>query len=243
MSADRFTTPLYGVGEAAGYLGVPPSTLMGWAYGYTWRRADGGRVMAGPVVTAVRPERRQEAALPFIGLAEAYALAAFRRAGVPLQRVRPAIDSLRHELGIEYALASRRLHADGAEILYDYAQRADSSPGTVRATAEPAPELVVVRSSQLVFADGAAEQYLRWVEFAADGYARVIRLPQYRVAEVMMDADHAFGRPRFVRSGAEVDDVVGLCHAGEAVETVAAEFGLTQAEVEDAVHVASRAAA
>lgn len=232
MSVDRFATPLYGVGEAAGYLGVPPSTLMDWAYGYRWRRADGRLATAGPVITAVRPGRRHGAVLPFIGLAEAYALAAFRRAGVPLQRVRPAIDALRHELGMEHPLASRRLYADGAEILYDYAQRAEDSP-----------ELVVVRSSQLVFAEGAAARYLRWVQFAADGYAQVIRLPQYRLAEVTVDADHAFGRPRFVRGGAEVANVAGLCLAGEAAETVAAEFGLTQADVEEAVHVATRAAA
>lgn len=236
MSVDRFTTPLYGVGEAAGYLGVPSSTLMDWAYGYRWRRADGRTAMAGPVITAIRPARHHGAVLPFIGLAEGHALAAFRRAGVPLQRVRPAIDALRHEQGVEHALASRRLHADGAELLYDYAQRADGSPGA-------ASELVVVRSSQLVFTERAASRYLRWVEFAADGYAQVIRLPQYRVAEVTMDAGHAFGRPRFVRSGAGVEDVVGLCLAGEAAGTVAAEFGLTQAEVEDAVDVATRAAA
>jgi uncharacterized protein (DUF433 family) len=233
MSADRFATPLYGVGEAAGYLGVPPSTLMDWAYGYQWRRADGRIAAAGPVIAAIRPVRRHGAVLPFIGLAEACALAAFRRAGVPLQRIRPSIDALRHELGVEHPLASRRLYADGAEILYDYAQRADGGG---------APELAVVRSSQLVFPDGAAAQYLRQVEFAADGYAQVIRLPQYRVAEVTMDADHTFGRPRFVRGGAGVEDVVGLCRAGEAAGTVAAEFGLTQAEVEDAVHVAARAA-
>ena len=234
VGVDRFVTPLYGVGEAAGYLGVPPSTLADWAYGYEWRRADGRVAVAGPVITAVRPARRHEAVLPFIGLAEAYALAAFRRAGVPLQRVRPAIDGLRHELGLEHALASRRLHADGAEILYDYAQPGDDGP---------TPELVVVRSSQQVFAQEMVGQYLRWVQFAPDGYVRVIRLPQYRVAEVTMDADHAFGRPRFARGGVGVADVVGLCRAGETAETVAAEFGLSQAEVEDAVHVAARTAA
>jgi uncharacterized protein (DUF433 family) len=236
VGADRFTTPLYGVGEAAGYLGVPPSTLEDWAYGYRWRRADGRVAVADAVITAVRPVRRYEAALPFIGLAEAYALASFRQAGVPLQRIRPAIDALRHGLGVEHPLANRRLHADGAEVLYDYAQRGDDSPGAI-------PELVVVRSSQLVFGAETAGQYLRWVEFAPDGYAQVIRLPQYRVAEVTVDADHAFGRPRFARGGAGVEDVAGLFLAGEAVETVAAEFGLTRAEVEDAVRVATRAAA
>jgi hypothetical protein len=37
--ADRFNTPLYGVGEAAAYLAVPASTLTAWAFGYERRSA------------------------------------------------------------------------------------------------------------------------------------------------------------------------------------------------------------
>jgi len=237
VSVDRFATPLYGIGEAAGYLAVPPSTLTTWAYGYERRRAGAGVVRGGPVITAVRPARRHEAAVPFIGLAEAYALAAFRQAGVPMQRIRPAIDALHQELGLEYALASRRLYTDGAEILYDYAQHAGGTP-----EGESARELVVVRNNQLVFAEIVA-RYLRRVDFAPDGYAQVIHLPQYRVAEVTVDPDHAFGRPRFVRGGAGLDEVIDLFRGGEPVDVVAAEFGLSRDEVEDALRVTTRAAA
>ena len=42
MRVDRFGTLLYGIGEAAGYLALPPSTLTTWAYGYDRdARADG----------------------------------------------------------------------------------------------------------------------------------------------------------------------------------------------------------
>ncbi|HUY51770.1 MAG TPA: hypothetical protein VMV92_39745 [Streptosporangiaceae bacterium] len=92
---------------SAAYLDVPSSTLATWAYGYERRRPGAGVVAAGPVITARRPAHRHEAAVPFIGLAEAYALTAFRQAGVPMQRIRPAIDALHHELGLQHALASR----------------------------------------------------------------------------------------------------------------------------------------
>jgi hypothetical protein len=36
-----------------------------------------------------------------------------------MQRIRPAINALHRELGLEYALASQRLFTDRAEILYD----------------------------------------------------------------------------------------------------------------------------
>jgi uncharacterized protein (DUF433 family) len=175
--------------------------------------------------------------MPFIGLAEAYSLAAFREARVPMQRIRPAIDVLRRELGLEHALASKRLYTDGAEVLYDYAQHAGDTP-----EGESARELVVVRNNQRVFAE-VVDSYLRRVDFASDGYAQVIHLPQYRVAEVTVDPDHSFGRPRFTRGGAGLDEVIDLFRAGEPVDVVAAEFGLTRDEVEDALRVTTRAAA
>ncbi|NBE91824.1 hypothetical protein FE391_00545 [Nonomuraea sp. KC401] len=76
------------------------------------------------------------------------------------------------------------------------------------------------------------QNYLRRVHFAHDGYAEVITLPQYRVAEVMIDARHAFGRPRFARGGAEIEDAIDLFRAGEPVDVVAEEYGLTRDEIE-----------
>ena len=235
MTIDRFGTLLYGIGEAAGYLAIPPSTLTKWAYGYEQRTHQGGIVRGGSVITATRPDRPKEAAVPFIGLAEAYTLAAFRKAGVPMQRVRPAISALKDELGLEHALASRRLFTDGAEVLYDYAKHAGDTP-----EAESARELVVVRNNQRVFTE-VVEQYLRRVSFASDGYARLISLPQYRVADVTVDPEHAFGRPRFTHGGTPVEAVIDLFLAGEPLAAVAEEFGLAQDEVEDAIRVFTRA--
>jgi uncharacterized protein (DUF433 family) len=118
-----------------------------------------------------------------------------------------------------------------------------TTPGT-RATPqrENSRELVVVRNDQRVFTE-VVELYLRRIDFAADGYAQLIRLPQYRASEVTVDPDHEFGRPRFVHGGSAVDNVIDLFRAGEPVDAVAEEFGLSRDEVEDAIRVATRAAA
>jgi hypothetical protein len=72
VGVDRFATLLYGIGEAAGYLALPPSTLTTWAYGYERRRGGGARPFrAEPIITAARPDRSTDPAVPFIGLAEA----------------------------------------------------------------------------------------------------------------------------------------------------------------------------
>jgi hypothetical protein len=81
---------------------------------------------------------------------------------------------LDEELGLQHALASRRRYTDGAEMLYDYAERGEDEDA-----ARAARELVVVRSDQRVFNE-VVDSYLRRLEFADDGYAQLIRRPPTR---------------------------------------------------------------
>ena len=56
-----------------------------------------------------------------------------------------------------------------------------------------------------------------------------------------VDADHGFGRPRFARAGASVDDVIDLFRAGEPGRYSRRGIGLSRDEVEDAIRVITRA--
>ena len=51
LAVDRFSTPLYAIAEAAGYLAVPASTFSTWAYGYERKRSGGELFTARPVMT------------------------------------------------------------------------------------------------------------------------------------------------------------------------------------------------
>ena len=193
--------------------------------------------MGPPIITATAADRRGEPTIPFVGLAEALVMAAVRRIGVPMQRIRPAIDALQEEIGVEHALASRRLFTDGAELLYDFG---DSRRGTDEG--ERALELVVARSGQLVFAD-LIRDYLRRITYAEDDYASVISVPAYERADVVADPTRSFGAPIFQRGGARVDDVLERFWSGETLQDVADEFGVPVAHIEDVVRVTSRRAA
>jgi hypothetical protein len=127
----RVSRAVFTLREAARHLGLPASTLHSWAR---------GSQSGGPLITAFEA-RGREASVPFIGFAEAYVRSAFRRAGVPMQRIRPAVDALRHSIGIEHALASRKLYTDGAEVLYDYAVKRDDGdvPRADRRPHRPSP--------------------------------------------------------------------------------------------------------
>ena len=239
MHADdfRFSVPLYTVGDAARIVDVPSSTLASWARGYVRRFPDRPDVIGSPVITCSRQRTRQEPSLPFVGLAEALVLAAARRSGVPMQRVRPALDELQRRMGIAHVLASRRLYTDGAELLYDY----DEACRAVGSSHEPT-DLVVVRSNQRVFVD-VVESYLRRIEYGPDGYASVIRVPAYEQADVVADPTRSFGAPIFERGGARVADVLDRFWAGETLSDLAAEFGVPADQLEDVVRATSRRAA
>src|ERR1700754_2476686 len=85
------TAPLYSIAEGSRILHVPSSTLRNWTTGYSVKRAMGQEALAFPLVTTAPRPPGSRATLPFIGLAEAYTLLAFKAAGVPVQRIRPAI--------------------------------------------------------------------------------------------------------------------------------------------------------
>jgi len=219
----RVSRPIFTLREAAGYLGVPASTLHHWA-----RDQEGSR----PIITCF-PRRGREATLPFIGFAEAHVLSAFRRSGVPMQRIRPAVEVLASSIGIDHALASRRLYTDGAEVLFNYSSEHEESD---------LRELTVVRTGQRQFSE-VVRDYLERITYGDDGWATGVRLPTYERAEVVVDPRRAFGLPLVLHGGARVEDLVDRFVAGDRVGDIADDFGVPEEEVEDVIRVATRAAA
>jgi uncharacterized protein (DUF433 family) len=161
------------------------------------------------------------ASIPFIGLAEAYTLHAFRALGVPLQRIRPALERLREEVGLDHALASQKLYTDGAEVLYEYGQESGD---------EAVASLVVVRQQQPVFRDVVAG-YLKKITYD-QGYAQRLPLTGYTGADVYIDPRLSIGQPVFATGGVRVADALDLFRAGEPMETVSQEYGVPLEDLE-----------
>jgi uncharacterized protein (DUF433 family) len=202
---------------------VPKSNIQRWA-----RPPEAKH----PLITCFPPHGR-EATVPFIGFAEAFVLSSFRRAGVPLQRIRPAVEVLEKEIGVDHALASKRLYTDGAEVLFDYANKRGE---------REVMELVVVRTQQRQFS-GVVKDYLKRIQYGGDGWADSVRLPTYGSAEVVVDPKVAFGLPVVVHGGARVEDLVDRFQAGDSVAEIAMDFSVPPDEVEDVIRLATRTAA
>ena len=228
----RFDIPLYTVAEAARFLGVPTSTFATWAKGYVRRPPRRPPVIGAPIVASSVAERGYPS-IPFVGLAEAMVLAAFRRSGVSLQHIRRAVPVIEQEIGVEHALASKRLYTDGAVILYDYAEAERD---------EEFGGLTEVVSHQRVFAR-VIREYLKRIEYGNDGWAARLVSPATAQPLVLADPERSFGQPIFIHGGVRVEDVLDRWRAGESLVEVAEDFGVPPEDVEDILRVTLPAAA
>lgn len=216
----RFSVPLYTSVEAARYLHVPPSTFRYWVKGYHRQFPGRSAVESEPLVTDLPAESRGAPSVPFIGLAEGMFLSALRRARVPLQQIRPALELVRTKIGVDHALASRRLFVVGAELLWEVSEEGDVDPDARNG----ARDLIVLKNGQYVFRQ-VIEQYLKQITYD-DTYARSLLLPGYEVAEIAADPEINFGMPYFTRTGTPVFAVTGLLKAGEAIQDVADDYDI-----------------
>ncbi len=198
---------IFSVRETAKFLGVPVATISTWTRdeAFLITRVNGG-----------------QPPLPFVGFAETFALNALRRAGVSMQRVRPALALLRAEIGIEHVLASRQLATDGVEVLFRYA--GDD------------PDHTVVRTQQRQFRK-AVEEYLKPIHYSDDDWADRLYLPRYEHARVIVDPRKAFGRPMLASGLATVEDIADRFTAGESIAEIAHDFRISPEEVEDVIRV------
>jgi hypothetical protein len=143
----RFDIPLYTITETAWIVDVPVSTLITWAQGYVRRFPSRSDVIGDPIVTYL--VRGDPLAIDSVCRSDrGHGVGGVRRSGVPMQRIRPALAALETSLGVDHALASRSLYADGAELLYDFGESHSDSP-----EGHAALELVVLRSGQRVFTE------------------------------------------------------------------------------------------
>ncbi len=208
--------PLYKQSEAAGMLGLPQSTFNHWASGYA--TTSGNRKPA--FITVERPGRGYT--VPFIGLAEAWIVRAFTKAGVPVSHIRPALEQLRTQIGVEHALASDRLKTDGAEILWDLRHR-DAAFDDNR--------LVVVRNGQATFGE-IVREHLKQVSYR-NGFIGQLRIPRANGAEYTIDPEINFGQPTLSEYGVRVDDLLDRIAAGETIQDVADDYDIPTSTIEN----------
>jgi uncharacterized protein (DUF433 family) len=227
---DLLPRPVYGLSQVDVLLGLHPGTARRWIDGYS--RA--GRNYP-PVVREISTG---DEAVTWGEFVETRLLAQYRDAGVPLIRMRPAIDVLREQLQTTYPLASARtwLDTDGRELVWKVQDRV----GLERPLA-----LVVVRTGQAVLDwSPPAEAFRRSIEWTSTGDGNGIqpRLvhPDLDLDLVEIDPLRGFGEP--VVRNVRTEIIVELFRAGESPEGISEAYELGRESVLQALRYEFRRA-
>lgn len=214
--------PTYGLLQVDRVLGLPSGTARRWIDGYT----RGGRSYP-PVI---RQEPTGDDIATWGEFVETRLLSEFREAGVPMIKMRPAVDVLRDQLNTPYPLASSRtwLDTEGKELVLKVQERV----GLERRLA-----LVVVRSGQGVLTwSKPAEGFRSSVEWTskngADPQPRRLR-PIRDLPEVTIDPLRGFGEP--VVRGVRTEIIAELMRAGESPDKIAELYELQRGWVDAAL--------
>ena len=207
--------PAYTKVEASRYVRIPHRTLHSWVSG------------THPLVSLADPSRHL---LSFENLVEVHVLAALWHVhGVRMRLIRKALDCLRMRLHVVTPLADEQMLTDGKTIL-------------------------VRRLGQLIDAghDGQASMlelldlYLDRIERDPSGFPNRLfpftrkRPRDRRTAEretrvIAIDPTVAFGRAVIVGTRISTAEVADRYKAGDSIDDLAADYGRTQADIEEAI--------
>lgn len=211
----RLYLPAYRVSEAAHLAGVSPQTVARWYYGYVTAAGLPGK----PVFPKGKP---RGAPLSYLQLVEVSFVACFRNMGLTLARIRAAHAYLSKVFRAEYPFAQLRLKTDGVHILKQHEEEYGLQHVVVVADAEGKmmwEDLILRRIYEFDYAYGLA---LRWH-------------PRGKDVPIVVDPRVSFGAPMIEGTGLPTWVVKERLAAGESLDEIREDLGLTKDEVQYAL--------
>jgi uncharacterized protein (DUF433 family) len=212
--------PIYSFGQVDHILRLTPGTARRWIDGYT----RGARAYEPVVRTASTGDET----VTWGEFVETRLLSEYRDAGVPLIRMRPAVERLREELNTRYPLASAKtwLATDGRELVRKVQDEVNLNQRLA----------IVVRTGQGVLAwSHEADDFQRsaeWTANSVDAQIRALR-PVADIPEVRIDPLRSFGEP--VVRGVRTDIIAELRRAGDTTQMIAELYDLPVDVVDAAI--------
>jgi uncharacterized protein (DUF433 family) len=211
--------PAYSVAEAAHYLRLPAATLRSWVAGRSYPKGEG----KGHFQPLIRPAQGKPPVLSFWNLIEAHVLRSLRTEhGLPVRELRKAIRYAERELMIDHLLLRKDLCTHAGQVFLDQYGR-----------------LISLNASGQLALRKVFEEHLKRVEW--DDWQFPIRLYPFVPGgnqvqrPIAIDPSIAFGRPVVVSAGVSTGAIAERIDAGEAIADIAEDYGVTPAEIEQAV--------
>lgn len=214
---DLLERPIYGMAQIDRLLGLKSGTAKRWIDGY---ERSGKKY---PPVVRVDPTGDE--IVTWGEFVETRLLAEYRNAGVPLVRMRPAVDRLREEFHPKYPLAHARPFVDvaGRELVLKIQEKVglDRHLRLVE----------LAKNGQIVLVE-EADSFRRAAQFRRDGVVERL-LPMTEIPEVVIDPLRQFGEP-VVRS-VPTEVIAEQVRAGESIAAIVELYELPSASVEAAL--------
>jgi len=201
----RLTLPAYQIAEAAEYAKISPQTVVAWH----------------KIEAHLLKQREQRAALSYLQLIEVAVVAAFRKAGVPMPRIRKARAWAAHELKTEHPFAVLRFKENAKHLYLDSQQVELKNEDTV-VQADSGGQLewqsIIGRLNEFEYEKGGI--VLQW-HVAGKG------------SPIIIDPRISFGAPTV--KGIPTWVLRGRHDAGESDSDIAEDFGIKKEEVREAL--------
>lgn len=203
--------PAYSIGEAAGYLRLPKSTLRAWLLGQQSFRSV--------IEIADKRERR----LSFINLVEVFVLSGIRREhSIPLPKVRKAVEYLRRTFKTRRPLADEQFVTDGVHL---FVEKFGALIGATQAGQVQLRDIILDR--------------LKYVRRDPQGVPEKLILFPARgptaKGDVVIDPRLSFGRPVLDGFGVRTAILAERFKAGESIDELARDYSVEPEAIQNAI--------
>lgn len=214
-TAEIVEKPLYTASDAASYLGIPAPTVRAWISGRAYPRQR-GQGYSPPIIQPASQSGIYR--LSFNNLVELYVLRALRtQHAVKLREIRKALDYAEQRLGIRRLLTNPELKTHGGDLFIEHYGQLIS----------------LNRAGQIALKE-VLKHALKRIEWEGQVPVRLYPVIPEREERrsVAIDPRVRYGSPT-VR-GVETRVIVSRLNAGEEVDELAEDYGLTPEEILDA---------
>lgn len=210
---------LYTMSQADRLLGLSAGTSRRWINGY----ARNGK-QHDPLVRESRTDSEMVTWGEFV---EARLISEYRRQGVTVFRMRPAIMALKQEYSSNYPLAMAQpfLSAENRELVMEIQQKTNLDPAL----------RFVIRSGQLILPSLEVVRFQSAADYSKDsGYRSVVQRFQLS-KNIVLDPKYSSGEPTVSGRRLRVDTITEAIVSGMSPEDVADTWKISIDTVEEAV--------
>lgn len=210
--------PLYGLSEAALYLRVPIKTLEYWVF---------GRDSIKPIINAAG---RRPRSLSFMNLLECHMLAAMRSLyNLRLPKIRRAVAHLSKTSSFKHPLIEQPLYTDRIDVLI---KELDGILNISRGGQFVIPAMIGIHLERIEY----DKRSFKFYPFVRERAANEPKL-------ILINPSIGFGKPVIAGTGISTAVIASRFNARESVPELAKEYGLSEAQVEEAIRWETRAVA